>query len=243
MAAEKPPGTLYLIPVTLGNDSLHADVLPAPTLDLARRLEVFVVEREKTARSFLASIKTQKPVRELTLLPLNEHTTDQEVAALLTPLLSGSDVGLMSEAGCPGIADPGAQLVTLAHRQSIPVKPLIGPSSILLALMASGLNGQNFCFLGYLPTEKSARISRLKALENHSKATGSTQIFIETPYRNQHLIADIIAHCQATTQLCLASNLTLDNEIIRTQSVQQWKKYGWPDLHRQPTVFLLRASR
>lgn len=234
-------GTLYLIPVTLGDDA-YEGVLADAVVNVARGLDIFVVENEKSARRFLGAIKTHKPVRELELLTLNEHTLDKEIAALLAPLLAGKDVGIMSEAGCPGIADPGAKLVALAHRHDIKVKPLVGPSSILLALIGSGLDGQRFSFLGYLPAEKSARILRLKEVENRSRKADETQIFIETPYRNQHLFEDILANCQPHSRLCVATNLTLDNEQIKTKSISEWKKSAAPELHKNPTVFLLLAS-
>lgn len=232
------PGTLYLIPVTLGDDNV-ARVLPPEVVHIAQRLDIFVVENEKTARRFLSAIKTVKPVRELTLLTLNEHTTDKELPALLAPLLAGMDVGLMSEAGCPGIADPGAQLAALAHRKGIRVAPLVGPSSILLALMASGLNGQRFSFLGYLPSDKVARIQKLKEIEKASQKNRETQIFIETPYRNQHMLEDILANCHAETRLCVACNISLATESIISKPIGAWRSIALPDLHKQPCVFLL----
>ena len=233
-------GTLYLIPVTLGDDNI-ARALPPDVVSVAQKIDTFVVENEKTARRFLGAIKTTKPVRELTLLTLNEHTTEKELPALLAPLLVGKDVGLMSEAGCPGIADPGAKLAELAHRKGIRVAPLVGPSSILLAVMASGFNGQRFTFLGYLPSEKAARVQRLKEIEQVSRKNNETQIFIETPYRNQHLLEDILASCHTETRLCVASNLSLDDELIMSKTAAEWKKSGLPDLHKKPTVFLLLA--
>lgn len=235
-------GVLYLIPVTLGDDNI-AGALPPEVVGIAQQLDTFVVENEKTARRFLGLIKTTKPVRELTLLTLNEHTHEKELPALLAPLLAGKDVGLMSEAGCPGIADPGAQLVALAHRKDIKVMPLIGPSSILLALMASGFNGQRFTFLGYLPSDKAARIQRLKEIEKQSQKYHETQVFIETPYRNQHLLEDILANCAPATRLCVARNVSLQNEFIASKTVAEWKALGksaaLPDLHKEPTVFLI----
>lgn len=231
-------GTLYLIPVTLGDDNI-ARALPPDVVSIARILDTFVVENEKTARRFLGAIKTVKPLRELTLLTLNEHTAEKELPALLAPLLAGKDIGLMSEAGCPGIADPGAKLVELAHRKGIRVSPLVGPSSILLALMASGFNGQHFTFLGYLPSEKALRVQRLKEIEQISRKNNETQIFIETPYRNQHLLEDILASCQATTRLCVACNLSLQNELIISKPIGEWENMPLPDLNKQPTVFLL----
>lgn len=234
------PGTLYLLPVTLGDDQLTR-ALPADVIGLAQRLDTFVVENEKTARRFLGLIKTIKPVRELEMLLLNEHTDDKALPALLAPLLAGKDVGLMSEAGCPGIADPGAKLAELAHRKGIRVAPLVGPSSILLGLMASGFNGQRFTFLGYLPSDKAERIKALKALEQTSQRLGETQIFIETPYRNQHMLEDILSHCQSQTRLCIASNVSLEQELIISRPIAEWRKSTLPDLHKQPTVFLLLA--
>ena len=231
---------MYLIPVTLGDNNIGR-VLPLPVIQLVHQLEVFVVENEKTARHFLSTIKTAKPVRDLTLLTLNEHTADKEVAALLAPLLAGKNVGIMSEAGCPGIADPGAKLVELAHHKGIKVVPLVGPSSILLSLMGSGLNGQQFTFLGYLPIDKAARNLRLKEIEKHSQQKLETQIFIETPYRNQHMLEAILTTCNGNTRLCVACNLSLDTELIMTKTVANWKKSKLPDLHKQPTVFLLLA--
>lgn len=233
-------GTLYLIPVTLGDDNI-AKALPPEVVSIAQRLDIFVVENEKTARHFLSTIKTSKPVRELQLLTLNEHTTNQELPNLLKPLLAGSDIGLMSESGCPGVADPGAKLAELAHAKGVRVAPLVGPSSILLSLMASGFNGQRFTFLGYLPVDKAARVQRLKDIEKNSAKHHETQIFIETPYRNQHLLEDILTHCHHTTKLCIACNISLEDELIVSKSVAEWKKSKLPDLHKKPTVFLLLA--
>ena len=231
-------GTLYLIPVTLGGDKLSA-VLPAQVLDITRQLDTFVVENEKSARQFLSLVKTTKPVRELTMLTLNEHTSEKEMPALLAPLIQGQDVGLISEAGCPGIADPGADLVKLAHQKGVKVIPMVGPSSILLALMASGMNGQHFTFLGYLPAEKSSRIQKIREIEKRSQQQAETQIFIETPYRNQHLLQDILDTCRNETRLGLACNISLENEFIQSRPIAEWKKLTLPDLHKQPTVFLL----
>lgn len=233
-------GTLYLIPVTLGDDII-SKALPPDAVAIAQRLDTFVVENEKTARRFLGAIQPLKPVRELQLLTLNEHTTEKELPALLAPLLEGHDVGLMSEAGCPGIADPGAQLAALAHRKGVRVAPLVGPSSILLSLMASGLDGQRFTFLGYIPSDKGARVQKLRELEQDSRKRRETQIFIETPYRNQHLLEDIFATCNGETRLCVACNVSLDSELILTKRIADWKKSPLPDLHKKPTVFLLLA--
>jgi 16S rRNA (cytidine1402-2'-O)-methyltransferase len=239
--AQMKLGTLYLIPVTLGADNIN-QVLPPEVIKIAQNLENFVVESEKSARHFLSTIKTTKPVRELTLNLLNEHTLDKDVAALLAPLLAGKDVGLMSDAGCPGIADPGAKLVALAHQKNIKVVPFVGPSSILLSLMASGLNGQQFAFLGYLPVDKTVRNTRLKEIEKRSQTHKETQIFIETPYRNQHTLEAILASCNANTRLCVASQVSLPDELIVTKRISEWKQNALPDLNKKPTVFLLLAS-
>ena len=219
---KKGYGTLFLVPVTLGDDQINK-ALPLEVVKLVQQLATFVVENEKTARRFLGAIKTDKPVRELIFMTLNEHTANSELPALLQPLLAGSDVGLMSEAGCPGVADPGARLVEQAHRKGIRVVPLVGPSSILMALMASGMNGQRFVFLGYLPSDKAARVAKLKEIEKNSLKHHETQIFIETPYRNQHMLEDILSQCQPETMLCVACNVSLTNEFILTKSIAQWK--------------------
>ena len=236
--ADMTLGTLYLIPVTLGDDNI-AQVLPANVVATAQKLDTFVVETEKPARHFLSTIKTTKPVRELALRLLNEHTEDKALLDLLKPLLAGKDVGLMSDAGCPGVADPGARLVTLAHQKGIRVVPLVGPSSILLALMASGLNGQQFAFLGYLPVDKTERNQKLKEIEKRAQTHNETQIFIETPYRNQHMLEAILNTCNASTRLCIASQASLPDEMIVTKTINQWKQSALPDLHKKPTVFLL----
>ncbi len=233
-------GTLYLIPVTLGDDLIQK-ALPPDVVSITQKLDTFVVENEKTARRFLGAIKTHKPVRELVMLTLNEHTTDQELPALKASLLEGRDIGLMSEAGCPGVADPGAKLAALAHRKGIRVAPLVGPSSILLGLMASGLDGQRFTFLGYIPSEKAARVQKLREIEQTSRKNRETQIFIETPYRNQHLLEDILASCNGETRLCIACNVSLEDELIVTKRIADWKNTSLPDLHKKPTVFLLLA--
>ena len=233
-------GTLYLIPVTLGDDNI-AQVLPLDVVKIAQNLENFIVESEKSARHFLSTIKTAKPVRELTLNLLNEHTLDKDLSALLAPLLAGKDVGLMSDAGCPGIADPGAKLVALAHQKNIKVVPFVGPSSILLSLMASGLNGQQFAFLGYLPVDKTARNIKLKEIEKRSQTHKETQIFIETPYRNQHMLEAILSGCNANTRLCIACHISLLDELIVTKRISEWKQSALPDLNKKPTVFLIIA--
>jgi 16S rRNA (cytidine1402-2'-O)-methyltransferase len=233
-------GTLYMVPVTLGDDNLSY-VIPADVIKIVQGLEYFVVENEKSARRFLGSVKTNKPVRELNFQLLNEHSAEKDLPALLAPLLAGHHVGMLSEAGCPGVADPGAALAALAHRKGIKVSPLVGPSSILLSLMASGFNGQQFTFLGYLPSDKTARVNKLKDIEKQSQRFNETQIFIETPYRNQHMLEDILASCSANTKLCIARNVSLDAELVVSKTIAEWKKIELPDLHKQPTVFLLLA--
>lgn len=233
-------GTLYFIPVTLGDDAINR-VIPNEAIQLTQRLNHFIVENEKTARRFLKAYDHPKPIRELQFYTLNTNTRDQELPNLLKPLLAGHDVGLMSEAGCPGIADPGAKLASLAHKKGVRVAPLVGPSSILLSLMASGLNGQQFSFLGYLPIDAKDRMGKLKAIEKLSRDTQATQIFIETPYRNEQLFKAIIDTCHANTQLCIASQISLADEYIVTKSITEWKQSPQPDLHKKPTVFLLQG--
>ncbi|MDH4456271.1 MAG: SAM-dependent methyltransferase [Candidatus Methylopumilus sp.] len=233
-------GTLYMVPVTLGDDNLSF-VIPADVIQLVKGLEYFVVENEKSARRFLGTVKSNKPVRELNFQLLNEHTAEKDLPELIAPLLAGHNVGMLSEAGCPGIADPGATLAALAHRKGIKVSPLVGPSSILLSLMASGFNGQQFTFLGYLPSDKAARVTKLKEIEKQSERLNETQIFIETPYRNQHMLEDILASCNANTKLCIARNVSLEAELVVSKTIAEWKKNALPDLHKQPTVFLLIA--
>lgn len=233
-------GTLYLVPCTLG-DTPAQQVLPQHVIDVARRLKHFVVEQPKTARQFLSALKPEHPIQSLHFATLNEHTESRELEGLLAPLLAGEDVGIVSEAGCPGIADPGADLVNLAHRRGIRVVPLVGPSSILLALMASGLNGQCFAFHGYLPIAEADRNKAIAALETESAKRKQTQMFIETPYRNEKLFAALLARCRPQTLLCVACDITLPGEQIQTRSVEQWKSQPPPQLNKRPSLFLLLA--
>lgn len=235
-------GTLYLIPTPLGENGDIAAVLPEPVRRTTLSLDHFVAENPKTARHFLKSLGIGKPLQEIAIATLDEHTTPEQVKALLAPLLAGNDVGLVSEAGCPAVADPGAQLVKLAHERGIRVVPLVGPSSILLALMASGLNGQSFAFQGYLPANHEERIKKLGELEKESRARRQTQIFIETPYRNQRMFEDILQVCRGDTRLCLATDITQPGECIATRSVGDWKKTP-PELHKKPTIFLLYSGK
>lgn len=234
-------GTLYLIPVPLGDDPLALAALPAQIGATVARLSAFVTENPKTARQHLKQLGYPRPIQEARMSTLDEHTPAGEIETLLAPLLAGEDVGLMSEAGCPAVADPGSELVRLAHKHGIRVAPLSGPSSLLLALMASGLNGQHFTFHGYLPANKEERLGKLRELETASRRDNGTQIFIETPYRNQHMLDDILAACQDDTDVCVARDLTLPAESVRTLSVREWKKQP-PELGKQPAVFLLRAA-
>lgn len=233
-------GTLYFIPVTMGADNIQ-QVLPQDVINITQNINEFIVENEKTARHFLSIIKHKKPIREIAFKTLNKRTEDKSLSILLSSLIKGQDVGLMSEAGCPGIADPGAKLAALAHQKGIRVAPLVGPSAILMALMASGLNGQRFTFLGYLPIDKIDKIKQLKKIEQHSQNVQETQIFIETPFRNQQMLDDMIKHCHPNTKICVACNISLPDEFILTKTVQAWKQSTLPDLHKKPTVFLLLA--
>ncbi len=231
------PGTLFLIPTPLGDTPLER-VLPEATRRVAAGLSVFIVEQAKTARAFLKQLPTAIPLQQLNLQELNEHTPKQELEHLLAPLLAGHDVGLISEAGCPAVADPGADLVRLAHRHGILVKPLVGPSSILLALMASGLVGQRFAFHGYLPAKPEERASALRDLEKRAEKEDAAQVFIETPYRNHAMLETLLAACRGDTLLTVACDLTLDSEYLATRSITAWRGH-LPDIQKRPTVFLL----
>lgn len=230
-------GKLYLIPITLGdNDPL--EVLPLTIKRTIDFIDDYIVENEKTARKFIKSIHPEKVQASLRLSTLNKHTQVAEHNAMLQACLEGRNVGIMSESGCPGVADPGAVIVKIAHEKGIQVIPLVGPSSILLALMASGMNGQSFTFNGYLPIEKSEKKTTLKHLEKLSSDKNQTQIFIETPYRNNKLLEDIIQALQPSTHLCIASDITLPTEYIKTLRIQDWKKTKI-DLHNRPTIFII----
>jgi 16S rRNA (cytidine1402-2'-O)-methyltransferase len=215
-------GTLYLIPVPLGPVPPHT-CLPPDTVNIARRLSTFIVENAKTARVHLKSMDHPKPLRELTLLELNEHTKAGDIPALLAPLKSGQDVGLMSEAGCPAIADPGAELVRAAHREDIAVFPLVGPSAILLALMASGLGGQRFGFNGYLPVKAPERTKAIRHLENTARKQASTELFIETPYRSAALLDALANTLSPDALISIGADLTLPSQLIKTRSAKNWR--------------------
>jgi 16S rRNA (cytidine1402-2'-O)-methyltransferase len=233
-------GTLYLIPVPLGNSPLDS-VLPATVRDRARRLQHFVAENAKSARAFLKQLPSDTPLQQIEIHELSEHTPARMLPELLAPLHIGIDVGLISEAGCPAVADPGANLVALAQREGIRVIPMTGPSSILLALMGSGLSGQNFSFHGYLPAKEDDRHKKLRELEKDSRQEKRTQIFIETPYRNRQMLETLLKTCADSTRICVATDLTLDNESILTRTPAEWRRQGLPEIDRRPTVFLLQA--
>src|SRR5471032_1209665 len=240
-------GTLYLIPNTLGDTEALSHVIPEHVQAITARLDYFVAENAKTARAFLKLIDAQhtlaKPLQEITIAELNVNTPAQALAGLLAPLLAGRDAGLVSEAGVPAVADPGADLVRLAHQHGVKVRPLVGPSSILLAVMASGLNGQSFAFNGYLPTDAALRAKRIKERESRSRAEKQTQLFIETPYRNAAMLEALVAQCAPSTLLCVTTDLSMATESVVTLNAGQWKKQlaagKTPDFHKKPTVFLL----
>jgi len=229
--------TVYLIPTTLHDESLQT--IPAYVLDAVKDCQVFFTENERTARRFLKKIWKEMVIDEYAWFTI--HKAEQEVTAQFKQLLKeGKNIGIISEAGCPGIADPGQILVASAHELGAIVKPLVGPSSVLLALMASGLNGQRFQFVGYLPIDNNERTKALKELEASSKKTNCTQVFIETPYRNNQLLDTIIKTCAPSTRLCIAANITSPAESIHTKTIAGWKKKS-PDLHKQPVIFCLLA--
>jgi 16S rRNA (cytidine1402-2'-O)-methyltransferase len=236
-------GTLFLIPNTLGETEALAHVLPEQVQQITSQLDYFVAENAKTARAFLKLVGARhplcKPMQEIRIAELNVNTPAAALAELLAPLLAGQDGGLVSEAGVPAVADPGADLVRLAHQHGIPVRPLVGPSSLLLAVMASGLNGQSFAFNGYLPTDAAQRDKRIKELEQRSRKEKQTQLFIETPYRNAAMLEALTAACAPGTLVCVATDLSLPLETIRTMTAAQWKAAKAPDFHKKPTVFLL----
>ncbi|RKP52038.1 SAM-dependent methyltransferase [Trinickia fusca] len=238
-------GVLYLIPNALGDGdaSALATVLPASVLARAASLHYYVGENAKTTRAFLKKVGTERPIQEIEIRELNVNTPARDIDALLAPILAGTDAGLVSEAGCPAVADPGALLVRRAHERGVKVVPLVGPSSILLALMASGLNGQRFAFHGYLPVDPAERAKKLRELEQHSRKANETQIFIETPYRNRALLDALVAGCAPSTLVAVAVDLTLETETIASRPVSAWKKHaGTLDLHKRPAIFLMLAN-
>lgn len=233
-----PAGKLYLLPVPLGPDADPKEVLPVTVERSIEFIDHYIVENEKTARRFIKAILPTKKQPELKISILNKHTEPAEHNAFIQPCVEGKNVGLMSEAGCPGVADPGATIVKLAHEKGIQVVPLVGPSSILLAIMASGMNGQSFAFNGYLPIDKGEKKSALKNFEKLSHDKNQSQLFIETPYRNNKLLDDILATLQPNTHLCIAADITLPTEYIKTKTIAQWKKEK-VDLHNRPCIFIV----
>ena len=244
MSHARPPGALYLLPTRLG-DIPWSLALPTGVREIACRLRHFVAENAKTARAHLKWLEHPLPLRELVIEQLPERLQPADIDRLLAPLRDGCDLGLMSEAGCPGVADPGALLVRRAHELKLPVKPLVGPSALLLALMASGLEGQRFAFHGYLPPREPERTRRIVELENASRQRQETQLFIETPYRNTALFDALLAVCRPETWLAVASDLTLPDEFIATRRIADWRRWnpGGSFLERRPTVFLLLSER
>jgi len=236
----KATGKLYLIPVTLG-ESNPFDVLPETVKRTIEFIDYYIVENEKTARRFIKSVLPEKVQASLHLSTLNKHTEIVEHNQMIQPCMEGKNVGLMSEAGCPGVADPGAAIVKIAHEKGIQVVPLVGPSSILLAMMGSGMNGQSFAFNGYLPIDKGEKKAALKNFEQLSFSKNQSQLFIETPYRNNKLLEDVLQTLQPNTLLCIACDLTLPTEYIKTLRVADWKKTTI-DLHNRPAIFIIHKS-
>ena len=234
------PGILYLIPSPLGDESDFARIFPPFISQIINSIDDYIVEEERSARRYLRKLNITKPIEQLNFYLLNEHTVIENIELFVHPLLQGRNMGIISEAGVPCVADPGAAIVHIAHKNNIRVVPLTGPSSILLALMASGLSGQNFTFHGYLPVEKSFRIKALKDMERLAVTKKQSQIFIETPYRNRNVLQDIIEHCSLKTQLCIACDITLPEEFIKTRTIEAWKNQ-LPDIHKRPAIFILQG--
>jgi 16S rRNA (cytidine1402-2'-O)-methyltransferase len=233
-------GTLYLIPVPLADNAAAKSFTPYLS-DTINQIREYIVENEKTARKFLKEAGLTIPQSELSIHDYGKHNRDVNINSFFIGLTAGHDVGLMSEAGCPGVADPGSEIVAEAHRRGIKVVPLVGPSSILLALMASGFNGQSFTFHGYLPIDKVECAKKIKELELLASRFNQTQLFIETPFRNNPMLEEILRSCTAKTRLCIACNLTAEDEFVQTNTIAEWKQ-KIPDLHKRPTIFLLFRS-
>ena len=228
---------LYLIPITLGESELNT-VIPENHKEVIHSISHFVVENIRTARRFLKKVDQTIDIDSLHFYELNKHTNKNQLHTYLEPIVQGLHVGVMSEAGCPGVADPGADVVRIAHDKGIRVIPLVGPSSILLAMMSSGMNGQNFAFNGYLPINKNEKIKQIKYLENRIFTENQSQLFIEAPYRNQPLLDDLLTNCHPQTKLCIACDITLETEFIKTMSVREWRK-NKPDIQKRPAIFIL----
>lgn len=228
---------LYLIPITLGESELNS-VIPASHREIILSINHFIVENVRTARRFLKKVDREIDIDALHFYELNKHTDKKQLHSYLEPMQQGLHVGIMSEAGCPGVADPGADVVRIAHEKDLTVVPLVGPSSILLAMMASGMNGQNFAFNGYLPIKKNEKAQQIKALERRIYSENQSQLFIEAPYRNLQLLDDLLQNCQPHTKLCIACDLTLESEFVKTLPISAWKK-AKPDIQKRPAIFVL----
>lgn len=235
-----PKGKLYLIPTRLGDD-VSLEVLPISIKKVLEQVNHYIVENEKPARRFIKKVSPSKSQRSLIIHAVNKYTDSSEIPEYLTPCLNGESIGLLSDAGCPGIADPGAEVVKIAHEKEIQVIPLVGPSSILLAMMSSGMNGQNFTFNGYLPIDKNERKSTIKHLEKISLEKNQSQIFIETPYRNDKMFEDLKSILNINTRLCIACDITLTSEYIATKTISEWKKEQI-DLHKRPTIYIIHRE-
>ena len=229
---------LYLLPVTLGDTAIDK-VLPAYNAGIIREIKHFIVEDVRSARRFLKKVDREIDIDTLSFYPLNKHTSPEDISGYLNPLAEGHSMGVISEAGCPAVADPGADVVAIAQRRNLKVVPLVGPSSIILSVMASGFNGQSFAFHGYLPIEPNERSKRLKELEGRIYSEHQTQLFIETPYRHHKMLDDILKACRPQTKLCIAANITCEGEYIKTRTVKEWKGTALPDLSKIPCIFLL----
>ena len=228
---------LYLIPVTLGDTTIEK-VLPSYNKEIILGIKHFIVEDVRSARRFLKKVERSINIDELSFYTLNKHTSAEEISGYLKPLLGGESMGVISEAGCPAVADPGADVVAIAQRKNLKVVPLVGPSSIILSVMGSGFNGQSFAFHGYLPIDPSERIKRIKVLEQRIYSENQTQLFIETPYRNNKMMEDIVKNCRPQTKLCIAANITCEDEYIKTKTVKEWQG-KLPDLSKIPCIFLI----
>lgn len=228
---------LYLLPVTLGDTPIEK-VLPCYNKEIIRGISHFIVEDVRSARRFLKKTDHEIDIDSLTFYTLNKHTTPEEISGYLKPLLAGASMGVISEAGCPAVADPGADVVAIAQRKNLKVVPLVGPSSIILSVMGSGFNGQSFAFHGYLPIEPGDRAKKIKSLEQRAYAEDQTQLFIETPYRNHKMIEDLLQNCKPQTRLCIAANITCEGEFIKTRTIKEWKGHI-PELSKIPCIFLL----
>ena len=232
-------GNLYLIPCTLGENS-PLEVLPLLVKKAVENIDYYIVEHEKSARRFIKSVASKKSQNSLHIEEINKFTNLEDIPQMLDPCLKGLDVGVISDAGCPGIADPGAAVVAAAHKNGIKVVPLVGPSSILLAMMGSGFNGQNFAFNGYLPIDKAERKAKIKQLEKRSIQENQSQLFIETPYRNNQMLESLTTTLQKNTEICVACDITLSTEFITTAPAQHWKRIK-VDLHKRPTLFIIQG--